>query len=239
MIRYFKAWPGLQAAISEKRDGNLSFKWTGGDVVKNRQYFFSSLNINLEQMVAVDQIHGNHVVVVGSGDMGAGAWEKDWLRGYDGLVTKETGVALVVESADCVPIMFYDPRVGIVGAAHAGWRGVVSNISEKMVEHMNELGSDKAKILVEIGPHIGSCCFEIREDILNQFEAYPDCVQMNSSLIRVDLTKIIKKQLIGAGIEVSNVGGQKHCTRCEHNFYSYRQSNTNLDGAMLSVIMRV
>ena len=86
----------------------------------------------------------------------------------DGLVTDIPGVTLAVYSADCLPILLYDPVRRVVGAVHAGWRGTALGIAAKAVERMVDCyGCDRLDILAAVGPGISKCCFETHEDVPN------------------------------------------------------------------------
>ncbi len=90
----------------------------------------------------------------------------------DGLVTDIPGVTLVVFSADCLPILLYDPVRRVVAAVHAGWRGTALGIAARAVEQMGDCyGCDRQDILAAIGPGISKCCFETHEDVPNAMTA--------------------------------------------------------------------
>lgn len=73
----------------------------------------------------------------------------------------------MVLAADCVPVLMYDPRVRVIAAVHAGWRGTVGRITAKTVERMREeFGCDPRDVIVGIGPSIGPCCFEVGEEVV-------------------------------------------------------------------------
>ena len=87
----------------------------------------------------------------------------------DGMVTAEPGILLAVASADCVPILMMDARCKIVGAIHAGWRGVIAGIAQEGVRAMESLGAKPHEIRAALGPSIGQCCFEVDEELAQRF----------------------------------------------------------------------
>ena len=227
----------VKSFFSVKKYGNLSFKWNGPNVVENRKKFFQEHGLNLSNLVIAEQIHSGLIQEVGLADMGRGSVSKDdWIEKVDGLVTREKGVILGVEIADCLPIFAVDPTAEIVGVAHAGWRGVVSNISVNLIEKMVKIGAKKEAIRIEIGPHIRKCCFEVKSDILANFEPYLGSVSQREGRTFADLSLIVRKQLTLAGILDKNIYVGTECTCCSDKYYSFRRDKQENDGSMVGVV---
>ena len=155
--------------VSEGYLRSLNLGMSRGDdpenVRKNYAILGEALGFDPKKAVLSRQVHSNIVLPVGEGDWGAGLYTQP-LPDCDGLVTNTPGTALVVFTADCTPILFWDPVTGAVGAAHAGWRGTVSGIAAKTVEAMRAcFGSRPEDIRAAIGPNIGACHFETGEDV--------------------------------------------------------------------------
>lgn len=228
------------AAISNRLDGDLSFKWgsAAADVVKNRHNFLGSLGLNLNNLVTVNQPHGNEVLVVQKESLGRGAFEPNWLLGYDGLVTSDPNIILGVETADCVPIFLFDKENEVVGLAHAGWRGVVADIASSLIEKSLTLGAKVDSLKIIIGPHIKECCFEIQEDIVSKFtDIVTDSVEKRREQLFVNLSKILQRQLTRKGVLAENITVSSDCTCCLEKVYnSYRREKNNCQGSMLSII---
>ena len=137
---------------------------TEENVEKNLSILSDALDFSLENLVCTHQPHSDIVRVVS---------KKDHLsifhRAYpesDGIVTNDPGVALMIFTADCTPLLFHDPVTGAVGAAHAGWRGTAADIGGKTVKAMADaFGCDPKNIRAAIGPNIGGCCFETDADV--------------------------------------------------------------------------
>ena len=110
------------------------------------------------------QVHGNVATTVG--EVGPEA-EAVNVGECDALVTKREGVALVVQTADCVPILL--SAGSAVGAAHAGWRGSARNVAGAAVEALERLGVDPAEVSAWLGPSIGPCCYEVGGEVAAQF----------------------------------------------------------------------
>lgn len=145
----------------------------------------------------------------------------------DGLVTNDAGVALVIFTADCTPILLHDPVTGAVGAAHAGWRGTAADIAGKTVTAMVEnFGAKAEHIRAAIGPNIGLCHFETDSDVpramLAAFgEEIAPCIEKNGEKYHLDLKKINAFALRRAGVVQIDISGD--CTFCQPDlFWSHR-----------------
>ena len=115
--------------------------------------------LKLEKLIGLNQIHSDKVLVVNSED------DKINDINADGLVTKLKGVGLSVLGADCAPILFYDKFSKIIGACHAGWRGVIKGIIESTITNMENLGANRNNIISVIGPTIHKESYDIKKDV--------------------------------------------------------------------------
>ncbi len=214
------------------------------EVVANRKRAFASLGIDLKKVVIQRQEHGNKTRVISGKDQGAGVFDpKAYLKGTDGMITKDKGVFLVVHTADCVPISFYDPKKKIVAIAHAGWKGTADKVGKKSVLKMKEVfNCDLKNIIAYIGPSIGPCCYKIenRDKKITKFKkAFPDCVHEKAKGIYLDLWKANKKQLLEAGVLERNIEESKICTCCSKlDLPSHYREGKKRNRSILSVIGR-
>jgi hypothetical protein len=189
-------------------------------------------------MVFMNQIHGDAVAVVGAQDSGSGV--RDYatsVPGTDAVITREPGLALAVETADCVPILLHDPATGSIGAIHAGWRGTALRIAETAVKAMRrEFGSHPAAIRAFLGPSIGPCCYEVGEEVMDRFASL-GCEGIDFSRRQLDLRAINRTQLSVSGLKDENVEVADICTSCRHDlFFSYRR-DCGKTGGFVSAIM--
>lgn len=208
-------------------------------VAENRMRICEVLNVNIENMVCAEQVHGDKVMLVTSEHLGCGALSLDnVIQGTDALITAEKNVVLSSYYADCVPLFFLDPVNTVVALAHAGWRGTAKHIGVKVVENMVSIfGSEPKNMLVGIGPSIGSCCYSVDEDVKDCFDgAYESKVfKYKSGRWMLDLKKANKYMLLDAGIEEKNITVSNICTCCKSDvFFSYRASK--ITGRMASFI---
>lgn len=134
------------------------------DVAENRKRCAIALGVTPDHLLTNYQIHSAKVVAV------EGPW-KDAPPQADGLVTKTRGLALGVLAADCMPWLFVEPEAGVIGAAHAGWRGALAGILENTVDAMTGLGANKRNIRAAVGPCMRQPNFEVG---LELFEAFTE-----------------------------------------------------------------
>lgn len=216
--------------VSEGYLSSLNIGLHRGDDPKNVEENFlvlaDVLGIVPEDFVLTKQIHSDIVVKVGRADRG-----KHMVEGAspecDALITNDPGVALVVFTADCTPILLWDSVTGAVGAAHAGWRGTALGIAGKTVEAMvREFGCNPGDIRAAIGPNIGFCCFETDRDVPDAMvkalgkDAKP-FIRPNGNKYYVNLKEINALWLRRAGVE--NIEISDACTVCQSDvFWSHR-----------------
>jgi YfiH family protein len=154
----------------------------------------------------------------------------------DALATDRPGVALVVQTADCVPILLAAP--GAVGAAHAGWRGSAKNVAAAAVAALCDLGAAPRNLRAWLGPSIGPCCYEVGGEVAAQFAG--DFVRAGCGKgFRLDLRAVNAAQLEAAGIPRTAISVHPACTKCGgEKFSSYRRDGDRA-GRMIALIARI
>ena len=195
------------------------------NVEKNLRILADALGFDPENYVMTRQIHSNWVRVVTEKDC-SGFFHRDYPE-CDALVTNTPGLALLVFTADCTPLLFHDPVTGAVGAAHAGWRGTVGGIAAKTVEAMVEaFGCKIENIRAAIGPNIGQCHFETDADVPQAvLEAFgPEAaafIQQRGEKYYIDLKQVNALCLRRCGVRHIEIS--ENCTYCESDrFWSHR-----------------
>ncbi len=183
------------------------------------------------------QVHGSHVHRVR--EVREHAWRefREDLQA-DALITDLSGVVLTILTADCVPILLYDPVHKAIGAVHAGWRGTDSRILPKTIRAMEEeYGSRPEDLIVGIGPAIGGCCYEVGPEVAERFSDYPSALSYCGEKARLDLKEINRVQTVMAGVREENLESSVICTSCEREeFFSYRAEG-GCSGRFASCIM--
>ncbi len=190
----------------------------------NLKNFVYQIDSQYQAVVGMEQVHGTNVELVGISN------RNSLQNRTDGLITMEKGLFLNIKTADCLPVIFFDKYKQIVGAAHAGYKGIYANISRFVINKMLRLGSDPAKINVAIGPSIRECCYFITEERANMFkQQYPPSIgylTYKQGKPFLSLQNLLKWQLITAGVPQENIFDAMMCTQ-DHSseFFSFRAKN--------------
>ena len=189
-------------------------------------------------MLSVKQVHGTDALVVDRALTSADRFSSGW----DALVTDQRGIMVAVRTADCVPVLLYDPKRKIVAAVHAGWRGAVAGIVGKTITVMeSRFGTVSEHVQVSIGPSAGVCCYEVDQTVLDKLpEACPDFQKVvrgqRGGKAHLDLKLLIREQARNAGVRQDAITSVNLCTICHEDlFFSYRRDGT-VFGTMVSAI---
>lgn len=174
------------------------------------------------QLVTVHQVHSPDVVAV------AVPFADDARPPADALVTAAPGLLLGILTADCVPVLFADKEAGVVGAAHAGWRGALSGVTDRTIAAMTELGADPARIACAVGPCIGKPSYEVDLAFVDRFTADDPAnerffVDGRAGHAQFDIEAYVAARLAQAGATRIELLGEDTYSQPEH-FYSYRRS---------------
>jgi polyphenol oxidase len=207
---------------------NVSFK-VGEEAVlvsENRELLSNSIGMDLNRAVWVDQVHSDKVLQLESSNRSS---EGGSLGEADGLITNETNIPIMILVADCLPVLFYDSVHKAIGLAHAGWRGTVNHVAAKTLLAMGEAyGSQPGDVRAVLGPCIGSCCYEVGEDVKVEFEnvfpwAGEVLAQSSPRHWKLDLAEANARQLLEVGMKPENLIASKLCTIENIDlFYSHR-----------------
>lgn len=235
--------------VSEGIFATLNLGMNRGDqadrVEENYRRFCAAIGVDRAGVVCASQVHGDTVRTVTSADLGVGLEQSEpWQA--DGLITDVPGAVLTIFTADCLPILLYDPVRRVVGAVHAGWRGTALGIAARAVERMVDCyGCDRLDILAAIGPGISKCCFETHEDVPNAMtEAMGasalHCIQvLPTGKFHVDLKALNARRLESAGLDPSHIAVSADCTAClPEKYWSHRytRGERGSQAAMISIV---
>lgn len=189
-------------------------------VTINRQRVAAAMDVAPAQLAGVKQVHSARVIEIT--DPAAP------LEEADALVTREPGIALSVLTADCQPVLFADHEAGVIGAAHAGWRGAVDGVLEATLDRMEALGASREAIVAVIGPTISQRAYEVGPEFLDTFLAEdPDYARFfaggEGDRMLFDLPAFGLHRLRDAG--VGEAQWTRHCTYSDAGrFFSYRRT---------------
>ena len=217
-------------------------------VLANRRRVATVLGLAGRPWALARQVHGNRVLAVdtrpgrfgadpaapGSGRAGTVALGQGPPEGKppvgeaDGLVTTDPGVVLAVLTADCAPVLLADPAAGVVGALHAGWRGLAAGVVEAGVAAVAALGADPAATVGLVGPAVGGCCYEVGPDVREAVGArYPAALATTrDGRPALDPAAGAAQALERAGVEVTNVRLTGECTvDLADRYFSHRRDH--------------
>jgi YfiH family protein len=239
--RGFGIWDGFlgrESGVSRGPYASLNFSYLAGDSPHALQANWQRLHACFPpgvEFVQVHQVHGNHVHVVDANSRGITAVA-------DGMVTSAPKMILGILTADCVPILLIDERARVVGALHAGWRGVSANIASAGVIAMASIGAKPERIRAALGPAIGACCFEVDIELARRFEAEIDDARRhvyreNRRKAFMDLKGLVRDQLMRAGLVADAITDVAICTQCSSGrYFSRRSAKGGTTGLQLSFI---
>lgn len=166
------------------------------------------------------QIHSDHIILLDEHSSLAP-------REGDGVITTRKDIFLGIQTADCVPILLADKKKRVVGAIHAGWKGTVKGILSKALQNIISMGIKPEEILLALGPHIQSSCYEVKEDVLALLKAPYDkspFVLSKGGSYYLNLATINLFQAKEWNIPEENIWVSEECTHCiREKYHSYRR----------------
>jgi YfiH family protein len=200
-----------------------------------------------ERLLTLRQVHGAEVLIFSGdtkvltprprpGETGGGHPQP-----YDAVITGKKDIALGIWTADCLPILMIDRSKKVIAAVHAGWRGIWRGVIGRTVAKMHKaFESSPPDILAGIGPGIGPCCYEVKEDVASLFQNSPEgpdqFIQEREGRTYLDLGRAAQLELTEVGIPPENIQAIPLCTACREDlFFSYRRDKR--PGRQLSFIM--
>jgi len=246
-FRHFDSYETLRYGITQKQaafplKGSLALH-TGEDsrsVMDNRLAFRRHFGLEEMHIILANQTHSDRIVTVDTPVTRGWRQAEDAIPDCDALITPLRGVCLGILTADCVPILLFDPQNRIVAAIHAGWKGSAAHIVAKTVHRMQEhYGSLPEHILAGIGPSIRQCCYEVDENVASYFQDMEEVwKKKENGKYMLDLACVNRRQLLNAGLLPEHIETSPACTACETaRFFSYRAERCS--GRFLSFIAQM
>jgi len=270
---HFAQFPQITHGIFTRLGGcseapywSLNVSCSTGDsmnnVMRNRLLVLQTLGLQTYACATLWLIHSPYVATVETDTWSD--WHPDWpcrssrieqqeliwsfspLKQGDAFITKQSGIALALSFADCVPLLFYDPIQKVLGMAHAGWRGNARGIALATIEAMCTYGNCQPQnIYAGIGPSIGPCCYKVSKEIQLAFSGedpfgnMPTCEKycslvresavfslkrcQNGNHLQLNLWETLRKQLLMVGISSEHIESSEICTHCDTDrFFSHR-----------------
>jgi len=227
------AAPGIRHAFLTRQGGvssglfsSLNCGYGSGDdnanVRANRERAADAIDLGADDLATLYQVHSADVVEVSA------PWSLEERPKADALVTRTPGLGLGILTADCVPVLFADPQAGVVGAAHAGWKGALSGVVEATVAAMERLGAARADISAAIGPCIRQASYEVGPELRQAFIVADEAsagfftASKRDGHFMFDLAGFVSRALADAGVKGEDVGIDTYAD--EERFFSYRRT---------------
>jgi YfiH family protein len=216
---------GRRGGVSQGVCAGLNVGWGSTDdrdaIAENRRRAVEAVAPGA-RLVTVHQVHSGDAVYATQ------PWPDDARPHCDALVTDRPGLALGILTADCAPVLLADREAGVVGAAHAGWKGAFLGVVESTVAEMEKLGASRARIAAAVGPCIARRSYEVDDAFLRRFaEAEPENERFFSAgregHHQFDLEGFVLSRLAAAGLARVEALGQDTYSQPDV-FYSYRRS---------------
>lgn len=198
-------------------------------VMHNRSLLCGVLNIKPTHLVVPNEVHGSKVMVVEEPDLLISSEQRDEYFKCDALVTRMTQVCLGVTVADCVPVLFFDEPTGVVAAAHAGWKGIVSGVLPETVTAMRRMGCLSENIHAEIWPSISCAHFEVGEEVVVRFAECFSGSEMRGIVDygypkpHLNLREAVRLQLAQAHLSSDHIWSHPDCTYGSSRYFSARR----------------
>ena len=257
LIHGFSTRPGGISPLDNEKVLNLGFTdWdTRENVLENRRRLQTAAGAPDLPLVALKQFHSDVIHVFDTAPTDPCS--------SDASITNRPGLLLAIQTADCVPILFVDPKKRAIAAIHAGWRGPLARISAKTIGKMQmHFGTNPRDLLAAIGPSIGGCCYEVGTEVATQFLSQfadapdyfeefrtgdePNPIQWLNMMppghqpppkgILLDLRKANRSQLLAAGLRPQNIHAIDLCTACRPDLlFSYRKEGP-ASGRLMAII---
>lgn len=224
---FFTRKGGASSGVYAGLNCGLGSNDTRESVRANRTRVAEAMQVGIEALQSVYQIHSTDVATLTQ------TANRDGIKA-DAMVTATKGIALGILTADCAPILFSDPKAGVIGAAHSGWKGAIGGISDATITAMEVLGANRVNITAAVGPTISQRAYEVGPEFFENFIAHDldytrFFAQGVGDRMQFDLPSFCLHQLRSAGVGHAEWTG--HCTYSDlDRFYSYRRTCHQKEG---------
>ena len=236
-----------QGGYSKGNYGDFNINSYCGDdkeaIRQNREALCQLLDISGDHLLMPHQVHQTQITSIDESFLQKAADERQQLlEGVDTLMTNMKGVCIGVSTADCIPVLLYDPIHRAACAIHAGWRGTVKRIAEKAVEQMTAVyGTQPSDIVAQIGPGIHLDSFEVGDEVYETFanEGFDmQTISRHDEKWHIDLPECNRLQLMSTGVSSKNITVSPICTfQQSDTFFSARRLGINSGRIFTAIII--
>lgn len=213
----------IVAYFSNVKDSNVAFHvgWDTNEAQSNQEKILAKIALENKKIIHMNQVHKDNIVVVDE-------LTTSPIAQCDGIISTSKNIALMVMVADCIPILIWDKKQGVIGAVHSGRNGTFLKIAQKTIQKMIALfGCDPANIEVLMGPAIQKCCYEVDDAMAQIARANFGEAFVNGRYL--DLVGMCIDQIIKIGVPLANIQVSQICTCCqeEQEYFSFRRDKNS------------
>jgi len=241
------AYPEVTAAFTTRHGGISSAPYNSAnfafhvgdnplDVIKNHDLLSATLGYERNRLIHMRQIHSDRIVIIDE------TFNFDTPPECDALITVRPNTPLMVMSADCTPILLYDPIRHVCAAIHAGRAGALNEILPKTIQKMEEyFESSRKNMQIILGPSIQGCCYKINETIAQETDdkGYLCALQRKDKKVFLDVNTILLRQLEKLAIDPTHIEVIGECTSCKSDeYFSYRADRQHTGRIAGVIILR-
>ena len=235
---FFSRKNGFSKGYYESLNCGLGSDDQRENILKNLELVSKKIGCKKESLITLNQKHGDQVIYFKNGSS-----VKNKLTG-DAMVSEVKNIGISILTADCAPVLFYDPNKKIIGCAHSGWKGALNGIIKNTVKKFNELNSNNNDLIAVVGPCINKDNYKVQIDFFKKFVDRDKINEnffqkINGEQYNFDLRSFINKELTNLNIKkIENIEMDTFSQR--ELFYSYRRSRLNREqdyGRCISVIL--
>jgi len=235
---FFSRKNGFSKGIYESLNCGTGSNDNKENVFKNLQLVSNKMNCSRDSLITLNQKHTNQVIHFKN------KTSVENKLTADAIVSEVSNIGIGILTADCAPILFYDPQKKIIGCAHSGWKGALNGIIKNTVKKFNELNSNNNDLIAVVGPCIDKRNYKVKEDFFNKFISQENnnkifFEKIDNEEFLFDLRAFINNKILESGIK--NIENLEMDTFSQKEFfYSYRRSQLNKEkdyGRCISVIL--
>lgn len=204
------------------------------DVLENHNRLAQAIGFERERVIHMRQIHSDRIVLIDE------RMNFDTPPECDAIITNRLHTPLMVMSADCTPILVYDPVQRVIGAIHAGRAGALNAILPKTIARMGEtFGTRIDDIRISMGPSIHGCCYEINGHIAEEVQekGYPEALRQEGERLFLDVNTVLRQQLDALNVPQEHLEIIDACTACESDTYFSYRADRQCTGRIAGVIV--
>lgn len=210
-------------AVSEKSDGSVGSLKPSKEEIETRRKLLRRCGFSLEEVIELNQVHGNRVFYLTQDN--CKLWIGKKIPATDGVMTRLRRVPILLKTADCLPLVFFDSRAKGLAVVHCGWRGATKEIHLAALRQMKERFNTKfGDVFVWIGPAIRGCCFTSRrEPRQKQRLEFGRYIEYNKDKWMVDFVGFVKHGLVKSGVKMKRIVDSRDCTYHGREWFSYQR----------------